>query len=395
MADGPFKIGYTLSLTGGLGSNGRTARLAHQLWQEDVNRRGGLLGRPVELLCLDDETNPNTVAALYERLLDTEKVDLVIGGYGDNSVAPAMPLIVERKKFFVGLMALAVNARFQYPQYFVMIPTGPKPSNALTEGFFDVLGRQNPKPETVAILAADAPFSLSPVAGAKENLTRNGMRVVSETRYPLTTTDFRPFVAELKKIAPDVLFMCSYINDSAGLLKAISDEGFEPKALGGAMIGPQNGVVKAQLGPLLNGLINYEYWLPVPSVASAEAEALIARYQPRAQAADADPLGYYVAPMAYAQMQVVEQALSAVGSVNDAALAEYAHHAAFRTIVGNVQFGSDGSWTEPRVLTVQFRAIQSNDIDQFKSAAVEAVVSPNGPAAPALIYPYAVAKRSR
>jgi branched-chain amino acid transport system substrate-binding protein len=387
-----FKIGYTLSLSGGLGSNGRTAQLAHQLWQEDVNARGGILGRQVELVCLDDETNPNTVPALYQRLLDTEHVDLVIGGYGDNSVGPAMPLIMERKKFFIGLMALAVNARFNYSQYFVMIPTGPKPSNALTDGFFDVLGRQNPKPETVSILAADAPFSLSPVAGAKENLTRNGMRVVSETRYPLTTTDFLPFVNDVKKLTPDVLFMCSYINDSAGLLKAISDANFEPKALGGAMIGPQNGVVKAQLGPLLNGLINYEYWLPVPGVASTEAESLIARYQPRAQAADSDPLGYYVAPMAYAQMQVVEQTISAIGSVDDAALAEYAHQAVFHTIVGDVRFGSDGSWTEPRVLTVQFRSIQSNDIDQFKSAAVEAVVSPNGPAAPALIYPYAAAK---
>jgi branched-chain amino acid transport system substrate-binding protein len=189
--------------------------------------------------------------------------------------------------------------------------------------------------------------------------------------------------------------MCSYINDSIGLLKAISDEGFEPKALGGAMIGPQNGVVKAQLGPLLNGVINYEYWLPVPGVASADAEALIGRYQPRAQAVDADPLGYYVAPMAYAQMQVLEQAISAVGSANDAALSEYAHRETFRTVVGDVKFGSDGSWTEARVLTVQFRAIQTNEIDQFKSTAVEAVVSPNGPAAPALIYPYAAAKRSR
>jgi uncharacterized protein YciI len=249
-ADRPLKIGYTLSLTGGLASNGRTARLAHQLWREDVNGRGGILGRSVELVCLDDETNPNTVAALYERLLDTEKVDLVIGGYGDNSVAPAMPLITERKKFFVGLMALAVNARFGYPQYFVMIPTGPNPSTALTEGFFDVLARQNPKPETVAILAADAPFSLSPVQGAKDNLTRNAMRVVSETRYPLATTDFSPYVDELKRTAPDVLFMCSYINDSAGLLKAIDKQGFEPKALGGAMIGPQNGIVKAELGRL-------------------------------------------------------------------------------------------------------------------------------------------------
>ncbi|HEX3463501.1 MAG TPA: amino acid ABC transporter substrate-binding protein [Candidatus Elarobacter sp.] len=392
MTDQPLTIGYCLSLSGGLASNGRTARLAHQLWQDDVNGKGGLLGRKVELLCLDDETNPERVAPHYQRLLDTEKVDLVIGGYGDNSVAPAMPLIMERKKFFVGLMALAVNARFKYANYFVMIPTGPKPSEALTEGFFDVLARQTPKPETVAILAADAPFSVAPVQGAKENLERNGMHVVWEQRYPLATSDFGPFVDELKSLAPDVLFICSYIKDSAGLLKAVAEKAFEPKALGGAMIGPQNGVVKAELGPLLNGLINYEYWLPVPGIASPESQALIERYQLRANAAEADPLGYYVAPMAYAQMQVVEQAVKAVGSLDDAALAAYAHGATFRTVVGDVTFGSDGSWTQPRVLTVQFRSINSNDIGEFKTAATEAIVHPAGEATAKLIYPYANAK---
>ena len=231
MAERPFRIGYCLSLSGGLGSNGRTAHLAHQLWQDDVNQRGGLLGRPVELVCLDDETKPDNVAGIYQKLLDTENVDLVIGGYGDNSVAPAMPLIMERKKFIISLMALAVNARFNYANYFVMIPTGPKPSNALTEGFFDVLARQNPKPQTVALLSADAPFSLAPIAGAKENLARNGMQVVWEQRYPLTTADFGTYVDELKGVSPDVLFMCSYINDSAGLLKAIDSKGFSRRHL--------------------------------------------------------------------------------------------------------------------------------------------------------------------
>jgi branched-chain amino acid transport system substrate-binding protein len=392
--DRPLKIGYCLSLSGGLAANGRAARLAHQIWQEDVNARGGLLGRPVELLCLDDETKPDAVAGLYQRLLDTEKVDLVVGGYGDNSVAPAMPLITERGKFFVGLMALAVQARFRYDRYFVMIPTGPHPSTALTEGFFDVLARQSPKPETVAILAADAAFSVMPVQGAKENLARNGMRVVSETRYPLATSDFRPVIDELRTTAPDVLFLCSYINDSAALLKAIGEAGFEPKAIGGAMIGPQNGVVKAQLGPLLNGLINYEYWLPVGGLANDATDALLERYQARAQAEGADPLGYYVAPLAYAQMQVVAQAISAVGSLEDAALSAYAHSATFSTLVGDVTFGDDGAWTRSRVLTVQFHGIEGNEIGQFKSAATEAVVYPSGPAASQLIYPYGAAKRA-
>src|SRR5580658_5616863 len=170
MDTSPLKIGYCLSLSGGLASNGKTAQLAHQIWQETINQNGKLLGRPVELVCLDDQTNPNLVAGLYQRLFDVEKVDLVIGGYGDNSVAPAMPLVMEHKKFFLGLMALAVNAKFNYQQYFVMGPSGSARNRALTEGCFEAAGERRPKPQPAAILIADAPFSQSPAQGAKENL---------------------------------------------------------------------------------------------------------------------------------------------------------------------------------------------------------------------------------
>src|SRR5690348_14758043 len=206
MNTSPIKIGYCLSLSGALASNGKTAQLAHQIWQEKVNENGKLLGRRVELVCLDDQTNPNLVPDLYRQLLDREKVDLVIGGYGDNSVAPAMPLIVERRRYFVALMALAVNASLAYPNYFVMIPTGPHPNEALTEGFFNLAASQTPKPKSMAILAADAPFSENPVAGAQGHASRHGLQIVFEARYPLTTTDFGPLIQQLGGIDPDILF---------------------------------------------------------------------------------------------------------------------------------------------------------------------------------------------
>jgi branched-chain amino acid transport system substrate-binding protein len=389
----PLRIGYCLSLSGALASNGKTARLAHEIWQENVNKNGGLLGRRVELVCLDDQTNPNLVADIYNRLLDVEKVDLVVGGYGDNSVAPAMPLIMERKRFFLGLMALAVNAKFHYPQYFVMIPTGPHPNLALTEGFFQIAGQQKPKPETVAILIADAPFSQSPAQGAKENLAQQGMRVVWEGKYPLSTTDFSSYMADLKKINPDVLFFCSYINDSIGLIKAMNAAGLSPKLVGGAMIGPQNGIVKAQLGPLLNGLVNYEYWLPVPSLLNPQIQSFISTYQSRAEKAGADPLGYYAAPLAYAQLQVLEQAVRAVGKLDDVALSDYTRESTFETVVGKVKFGDGGGWAKPRVLTVQFQNIESNNISEFRKPDTQAVVYPSETASAKVIYPYAKAKR--
>jgi branched-chain amino acid transport system substrate-binding protein len=395
MSDKPIRIGYCLSLTGPLGSNGKTANLAHQIWAEGVNRRGGLLGRNVAMVCVDDETNPKLVADIYRRLLDVEKVDLLIGGYGDNSVSPAMPLVMERKRYLVAVMALAVNATLKYSNYFVMIPTGPHPPAALTEGFFELAARQVPKPQTLAILAADAPFSKAPIQGAKGHAEKHGFRVVSEELYSLSTTDFSTHIDDVASKNPDIVFFCSYLNDSAGLIRTISSSAFKPKLVGGAMIGPQNGSIKTQLGPALNGVVNYEYWLPVPALMYPGVAELIAEYQSRAQDFGADPLGYYVAPQAYAQMQVVEQAIIGANSLDDDELAEFTRNAVFKTVVGEVKFGDAGSWSEARVLQVQFQNIRSGALSEFKDPGTQVVVWPPDLASGALVYPYAKAKSSK
>src|SRR6202166_1522664 len=353
----PITIGYCLSLTGLLASNGRAARLAHEIWEQDVNRRGGLLGRPVRMICIDDETNPTRVPDIYKRLLDDEKIDLVVGGYGDNSVAPAKPAVMERKRYFVTLMALASNTSYNYANFFVMIPTGPHPSEGLTEGFFELAAAQTPKPETMAILAADALFAKSPVAGGKKLASTHGFRIVSDDEYNLSTTDFGPIISNLKVVNPDILFMCSYLNDTIGILRAIKAVGIAPKLVGGAMIGPQNGAVKSELGPLLNGVVNYEYWLPAPKLMYPGVGEMIQIYQARAGAVGADPLGYYVAPQAYAQMQIVEQAITGTASVDDEKLAQFTSDNTFSTILGDVKFGLGGAWSEARVLQVQYRDI--------------------------------------
>jgi branched-chain amino acid transport system substrate-binding protein len=395
MSDKPIRIGYCLSLSGPLASNGKTASLAHQIWAEGVNRRGGLLGRKVEMVCVDDQTNPQLVADIYKRLLDVEKVDLLIGGYGDNSVAPAMPIVMERKRYIVAVMALAVNATLKYSNYFVMIPTGPRPPAALTEGFFELAARQAPKPETLAILAADAPFSKAPIQGAKGHAEKHGFRVVSEELYPLATTDFTGFMDRVGSGNPDIVFFCSYLNDSAGLIRAISKSAFQPKLVGGAMIGPQNGAIKMQLGAALNGIVNYEYWLPVPALMYPGVEDLIAAYQSRAKAFGADPLGYYVAPQAYAQMQVVEQAIVGTNSLDDNKLSEFTRKSLFKTVVGDVKFGDGGNWSEARVLQVQFQNIQRGDLSDFKNPGTQVVVWPPDLASGSLIYPYVDAKLSK
>ena len=164
--------------------------------------------------------------------------------------------------------------------------------------------------------------------------------------------------------------------------------------VGGAMIGPQNGSIKAQLGPLLNGLVNYEYWLPVPKMMYPGVADMIAKYQSLAQEAGADPLGYYVAPQAYAQMQIVEQAIAGTVSLDDARLAQFTRDNWFKTVVGDVKFGAGGGWSQALVLQVQYQNIKGADLAEFKDARTQAVVWPSSLASGTLIYPYAKAKRN-
>ena len=154
----PIKIGFSMALTGGLAPNGKSALLAQKIWEEDINAKGGLLGRPVKLIYYDDKSSPAEVPAIYTKLLDIDKVDLIIGPYATAMIAPAMPIVIQRKKNFVGLLGLAVNSEFNYPNYFCMIPSGPDPKPSFTKGFFEIAMAQNPKPQTVAIVSADQEF---------------------------------------------------------------------------------------------------------------------------------------------------------------------------------------------------------------------------------------------
>lgn len=384
----PIRIGYCLSLTGPLAGNSQSAKLAHDIWRTNVNDNGGLLGRPVEFVCYDDQTDASLVPGLYKRLLDEDRVDLVIGGYGTNSLLPAMSEVMKRKLFFVGLMGLGVNNSLAYQNYFAMIPTGPDPNTALTEGFFDVAALQKPRPKTVGLISADATFSRNPISGAKANAEKYGFRIVHEAEYPLSTTDFNPILDAVAESNCDLLFLCSYIQDSVDLVRALRAHTFRPKMVGASMIGPQNTSVKTTLGPLLNGIVNYEYWVPVPKMMFSGVESFMTSYREKAKEVGVDLLGQYMAPMAYAQMQVVAYAIEATGGLNNVELSNFTRDTTFDTVVGAVKFGKNGEWVRSRVVQVQFQGIDSNEPGQFGDGSRQVVVSPAEFASGELIYPY-------
>jgi branched-chain amino acid transport system substrate-binding protein len=389
---GEIKIGSSMAMTGGLGPNGKSALLAWKIWEEDVNAKGGLLGRKVKLVYYDDQSNPSTVPGIYTKLIDVDKVDLVVGGYATAMIAPAMPVIMQRKKLFIGLLGLAVNTEFNYPNYFVMIPSGPDPKPAFTKGFFDIAMAQNPKPKTVAIVAADQEFSRNASDGARANAKALGLQIVYDKTYPPSTTDYSSIVRAIQATNPDVVVVCSYPPDSVGIIRAVNEIGFKPKMIGGGMVGPQNTAMKAQLGPLLNGFVNYDFWLPVPKMQFPGVADLMKKYQERAGAEGVDPLGYYMAPQAYAQLQVLEQAITATKSLDDQKLADYIRANTFKTVLGDVKFGKGGEWSQPRVLQIQFQNIKGNDVAQFKDVKTQVVLTPSDYKSGDVVYPYEKAK---
>jgi branched-chain amino acid transport system substrate-binding protein len=388
----PIKIGFSMALTGGLAPNGKSALLAQKIWEEDINAKGGLLGRPVKLVYYDDKSSPAEVPAIYTKLLDVDKVELVIGPYATAQIAPAMPIVMQKKKTFIGLLGLAVNTEFNYPNYFAMIPSGPDAKPAFTKGFFDIAMAQGAKPQTVAIVAADQEFSRNAADGARENAKAANLRVVYDRTYPPPTADFAPIVRAIQASNPDIVVVCSYPPDSVGMVRSVNEIGFKPKAIGGAMVGLQATAIKTQLGPLLNGWTNYDFWLPVPKMEFAGVADFIKRYQAKAAAEGVDPLGYYMAPWGYAQLQVLQQAVEGTKSLDDAKLGDYIRANAFKTVVGDVKFGAKGEWEKSRVLQVQFQNVKGNDVAQFKDMSTQVVVAPAEYESGKVIYPYEKAK---
>ena len=393
-AQEPIRIGFGMSLTGPLSANGKSALLAMKIWEGDINAKGGLLGRPVKLVYYDDQSNPSTVPGIYTKILDIDQVDLIVGGYATNMLAPAMPIAMRKKKVLIGILGVAVNSDFKYPGYFAMIPSGPDPKPAFTKGFIELAMAQNPKPQTIALVGADMEFSQNTLEGARQTAKAAGLKIVYDKTYPPANTEFVSIVRAIQATNPDLVVIGSYPLDSVGMVRAVNEVGFKPKMIGGAMVGLQATVFKTQLGPLLNGWVNYDFWLPLKTMEFPGVMEFIKKYQARAPGEGVDPLGFYIAPWGYGYLQVLGQAIEATKSLDDTKLIDYMHKATFKTILGDVKFGANGEWAQSRVLQVQFQNIKGNDIGQFRDVSAQAIVAPEKyKSGGKFIYPYSDATK--
>ncbi len=388
----PIKLGCSIAQTGGLASIGKQTLLTMQIWAEDVNAKGGILGRPVQIITYDDQSNPANVPPIYTKLLEVDKVDLIVTN-GTNLTVPAMPIAMQHDKVVLTMLALAVNDKFKYPRYFQTMPYGPHGPAAISEGFFEVAMGMNPKPATVALVGADAEFSKSALDGAREQAQKHGLKIVYDRTYPPQTVEFAPVIRGVAGVNPDILYVGSYPVDTTGIVKAAREINFRPKLFGGGMVGTQAATLKGDLGELLNDVVSYELYCPAVAAKFPEVAPLLERYQPLAKEKGIDPQGYYVPPFTYATMQILQQAVAGTGGLDQDKLARYMHDTKFKTIVGDIKFGPDGEWDRQRLLWVQFRGLKGQGMDQFANPAAEVVLHPAEYRTGELRYPMGLAKQ--
>jgi len=387
----PIKIGMSMAQSGGLAGGGKASLLGIEIWRDDVNAKGGLLGRQVELVVYDDKSSASETPAIYSKLLDVDKVDLLFAPYATVPTAPIMPLVKQRGMVLMGNFSFQVNSKVGHDMWFNNAPWGPADSWA--DSFLGLGAKAGGK--TMALLAADQEFAQNLAVTAREVAKKRDMPIVFDQAYPPNTVEFSSILRALNATKPEVVYIASYPPDSAGILRAVNEIGIAEsvKIFGGGMVGLQFAAVMQNLGSLLNGVVNFNTWLPEPNMYYDGTKAFFETYTKRAVEAKVDPLGYYLAPFGYASGQLIEQAIKATGSLDQKALAKYLRDNEHKTIVGPIAFSADGERKETATLMAQFRGIVDKNIEQFRSPGKQVILFPDKLKSGEMITPFEVARK--
>jgi branched-chain amino acid transport system substrate-binding protein len=369
---GPIKIGMSMPQTGALSGGGKAALVALNMWVEDVNAKGGLLGRKVELIAYDDQGSPSMTPGIYTKLLDVDKVDLLIAPYATVPTAPLMPLVKQRGLLLMGNFSFQVNHTVKHDMWFNNAPWNDAAS--WFDGFFQAGDKLGAK--TIAFLAADQEFAQNLGNGARALAKQRGLKIVYEQNYPPTTVDFSSMIRAIRAAKPDLVFVASYPNDSVAIVRAVNEIGVGSGVMlfGGGMVGLQFTPIMESLGSSLNGITNYNTY--VPGMKYPGIDEYFARYSKKAVEAKVDPLGYYITPYNYATGQMLEQAINATKSLDHRKIADYLRKNEMQTIVGPIRYGPDGEWAQARVVQAQFRGIVDKNVEQFKQPGKQVVLFP-------------------
>jgi len=338
----PIRVGVTVSLSGQFAVLGKDELQGMQMWADDVNRRGALLGRKVEIVYYDDESDPDTSAELYERLITTDKVDLLLGPYGSD----------------ITYAASAVAERHQFP----MVATGAAASKIWSRGFRNIFQIDAPAARymdlplefakakgltRVVLVHSDAEFPREVVAGARAKAEELGMEVVLDAEYPLSSEQFGQLAREIGQADPQVLIGGTYLDDSIALVRALEAAGVEPQIVA-LTVGPAQRAFGQALGEDANNVIGVLAWMRSGFLPLAYDFSY--RYKAKYGGNAAVHAAY-----GYAGGQVLEAGVRLAGSLDKDAIREQLRTMTFRSILGRYRVDDSGAQIAKNTYVMQWQ----------------------------------------
>jgi len=371
----PIRIGASLPLTGDFAEPGVAAQQGYEVWMEMVNEAGGLLGRPVEMVIKDDQSDQNLVVTDYNALIDQDQVDLLLGTFSSLLNIPASAVAERAQMVYVepaGGSPDMFNRGFEY-LFFAQQATAPHQADLFSEWVTGL--PEGEKPATAAYIAADDPFGAPVAEGIQEQLEAAGVETVYSEIYPPETVNFDAIASAIASEQPDVIAQGSAgLQDGVNLITALSAAGYSPKQMFQAStpsfadqysdaIGLENteGIFYA---------VSYHVESPTPG-----NEEFLAAY--RAKFNDEDPAED--AADAYAAAQVLQAAVEAVGSIDDqAALKDWLHENSVETILGELSWDETGA-PEQAFLLAQWQSGDEEIVLPEDAATSDTIVNPKPP----------------
>jgi len=260
-AQGPIRIGASLSLTGTYAKLGKNQHEGYQLCIKDVNAKGGLLGRKVDLVVYDDQSTPPTAVRLYEKLITEDKVDAVMGPYSSPVSEAAANVTEKYKKVMVAPLAATTSIFKKGRKYIFMVIS---PAEGYLEGLVDMGAKRGLK--TIAVVNEDTLFSKAAAAGAVELAKKRGMQVVYQEAYPKGNTDFSALLTKVRAANPDILAAATYFDDAVALTRQMKELNVNPKMYGVTVGGdlPEFYDTLKQNAEFIYGATQWEHTLPYP-----------------------------------------------------------------------------------------------------------------------------------
>ena len=341
-AQTPIKIGASMSVTGTYAKPGSYQKEGYDICIDELNGKGGLLGRKVELVIYDDQSQPATAVRLYEKLITEDKVDAVMGPYS-SAVSEAVANVTEKyKKVMVAPLAATTSIFKKGRKYIFMVIT---PAENYLDGLIDMAAKRGLK--TVAIINEDTLFPKASAAGTAEAAKKRGMQVVLQEAYPKGNTDFSALLVKIKAANPDVIAAGTYFDDAVAITRQMKELNVNPKMFGLTVGGdlPEFYDLLKQNAEYVYGSTQWDESLPYPG-----QKEFLAAYTKKFKHEPS-----YHAAAGYAGCLIYGEAVKRAGTLDADKVREQLLKMEIKTAFGDYKVEADGFQVAHKMVMLQWQ----------------------------------------